>query len=586
MKILLRMAVEARKYKWLLITSIVSTLLLTGVNLIAPRLLSRMTALVTAGLNDQGLNEIFLIAVVLFVLYLSRILFRFLSNYMAHKAAWFLVEELRMRVYNTLQSHSMEFFRKQRSGDLVSRVVTDTSQFEQLYAHIMPDAITSTLTVLGVTVILFSINAQLALLTCVPLPFIFFAGRYFIKKVRPNFRVVQRSRGDLSAQLQDNFSGIQEIQAFGQQEEAAKKAHEKAHTFTTAMLYAIRRSALFQPGVEFLNSMGTIAVVAFGGFLAYQNQLAASDIVAFLLYLTLFYAPLSNFAQLFEHIQNALASAERVIEVLDYPDQIVDKPSAKPLENPQGRLQFEHVNFSYTPEIPILSDITFDIQPGQMVALVGATGVGKTTLTQLIARFYDPTAGSIQMDGLDLRDIQLASLRQNIAMVLQDTFLFNGTIAENIAFAKPHASQEQIEHAARISRIHDDILAMTEGYQTIVGERGARLSGGQKQRIAIARAVLCEAPILILDEATASVDVQTEADIQQAIQDLTGTRTIVAIAHRLSTVRRADRILVFEEGRITQSGTHDELIAQPGLYQHMCRVQERGAQLSQIPAGA
>ena len=246
----------------------------------------------------------------------------------------------------------------------------------------------------------------------------------------------------------------------------------------------------------------------------------------------------------------------------------------------RGKITFEEVSFSYRADAPVLEDISFEVLPGEMIALVGATGVGKSTMAQLIARFYDPVSGVIRLDDQDLREIDLVDLRQHIAMVLQDTFLFNGTIAENIAFARSSASVEEIERVARIARIHEDICDMPDGYQTMVGERGAKLSGGQKQRIAIARAILTNAPVLILDEATASVDVQTESDIQQAIFDLAGTRTIVAIAHRLSTVRRADLILVLEDGRIVQRGTHDQLILQPGLYQNMVRIQERGAKLA------
>jgi ATP-binding cassette subfamily B protein len=250
------------------------------------------------------------------------------------------------------------------------------------------------------------------------------------------------------------------------------------------------------------------------------------------------------------------------------------------IKDVKGHLEFDNVSFSYSRDVPVLEGISFKVEPGQMIAFVGATGVGKTTLTQLISRFYDPTRGRILLDGRDIRTITQESLHNNIAMVFQDTFLFNGTIAENIAFAQPDSPQESIEQAAIVARIHDDILEMPDKYNTRVGERGMRLSGGQKQRVAIARAVLCNAPVLILDEATASVDVETEAYIQEALLELSGTKTIFAIAHRLSTVRKADIILVLEDGKIIQRGNHDSLIAQEGLYRKMCRIQEKGAQLA------
>lgn len=579
MKILLRVALEAKTYKGLLFVAAVSTLLLTGVNLTAPGLMSEMTALVAQGLDDQKLNRILTLAAVLLCLYAARILFRYLSNFMAHKAAWRLVKELRLRVYRKLQSLSMDYYRSHESGDLMSRTINDTATFELLHAHLLPESITNTITVVGVTAILLSINPRLALLTCLPIPFILLCGWVFVTKIRPHFRTAQSTLGKLSAQLQDNFSGMQEIQAFGRQEMASEKVDEKAGAYTQSILHALNLSAVFHPGVEFLTALGSIFVVGFGGYLAYLGQLQVGDIVAFLLYLTLFYAPITGLANLLEQMQQSLAGAERVIEVLDSPETIRNTPGALPLANPRGALRFSNVGFSYTGGVPVLDNVSFEASPGEMIAVVGATGVGKSTLAQLIARFYDPTSGVIEMDGRDLRQIDLDSLHQNVAMVLQDTFLFNGTIAENIAFARPDASGDEVERAARIARIHDDILAMPDGYMTKVGERGARLSGGQRQRIAIARAVLCNAPVLILDEATASVDVHTEARIQDAVMELAGTRTIIVIAHRLSTVRRADRILVFENGRIIQQGSHEQLSTTPGLYREMCRVQEQGAQL-------
>jgi ABC-type multidrug transport system fused ATPase/permease subunit len=575
MKVLLRVVKEAKKYKNLFAVSVVSTLILAGLNLAAPRLMSEMTSLVAQGLSEDGLHRVLQLTVMLLGLYFSRILFRYLSNYMAHKDAWTLVKELRIHVYGKLQSLSMGYYRDHESGDLVSRTINDTATFELLYAHLLPESITNMITVVGVTAILLSINPTLALITCLPIPLILLSGWFLATKIRPHFREMQKSLGILSAQLQDNFSGMQEIQAFGQQAAAERKVEEKAGVFTRLMLKALNISAVFHPGVEFLTALGSVLVVGFGGYLAYRGQVNVGDIVAFLLYLALFYAPIAGLANLLEQMQQALAGAERVIEVLDSPQSIMNEEGALPLKDARGALCFDHVSFAYTEDAPVLNDVSFLAAPGEMVAIVGETGVGKSTLAQLIARFYDPTAGMITMDGRDLRQIELQSLRQNIAMVLQDTFLFNGTIAENISFARPDASAAEVERAARVARIHEDILGLPGGYLTKVGERGARLSGGQRQRIAIARAVLCGAPVLILDEATASVDVQTEAHIQNAMMELAGTRTIIIIAHRLSTVRRADSILVFENGRIAQQGTHAELVNLPGRYREMCRVQEQ-----------
>ena len=575
MQILLRMAVEAKRYKWLLIVAATSTLMLAAANLAAPLMMSRMIGLVSRGLGDEGLRQVAKLTVTLLVLYLSRIILRYLSNFMAHKAAWKLVQELRLKVYDKLQGLSMDYYRNHQSGDLVSRTINDTAMFEQIYAHLIPETITNTITVLGVSVILLIINPKLALLTLLPIPFILVSGWFFATRIRPCFRETQQALGSLSAQLVDNYSGMQEIQAFGQQDRANNLVNTKAGTFTYFMLRALNFSAIFHPGVEFLTALGTVFVVGFGGYLAFRQQIQAGDIVAFMLYLTLFYVPITGLTNLLEQMQQSLAGAERVIHVLDAPETIRNRPGALPLVNPRGALRFDHVSFSYVEGVPVLEDVSFEAAPGEMIAVVGATGVGKSTLAQLVARFYDPTDGLIEMDGRDLRDIDIDNLHRNVAMVLQDTFLFNGTIAENVSFARPDATKEEIIQAARIARIHDDIMEMPDGYESVVGERGAKLSGGQKQRIAIARAILCNAPVLVLDEATASVDVKTEADIQKALMDLAGKRTIIVIAHRLSTVRRADRILVFQEGRIVQQGTHQELSQAPGLYQELCKVQEQ-----------
>jgi len=580
-RILWRLAKEAKKHMFLLSVAAVSTILLTGINLIAPRLLTEMTKLVESGLTRERLDDIRNLTITLLAVYLARILFRYCSNFLAHKAAWQLVQDVRMKVYNRMQSFSMEFFHNRQTGDLMSRVVNDTATFELIYAHLIPETITNALTFIGVTIILFTYNARLALLTCIPIPFILFSAWVFINKVRPKFRATQKSLADVNSQLQDNFSGIQEIQAFCQQERESNRVLEKASAYTRNMLRALNLSAVFHPSVEFITSLGTVFVVGFGGYLAYLNQLSVSDIVGFLLYLSLFYAPVTGVARLLEESQQALAGAERVIEILDTPERIIDKPDAVEISGSSGHIRFENVGFHYVEEAPVLEDISFEVKPGQMVAFVGPTGVGKTTLTQLVARFYDPNTGRITLDGRDLRDIKIDSLRKQIGLVLKDTFLFNGTIAENISYACPDATMEEIIEAAKIARIHDDIMAMPQQYETQTGERGVKLSGGQKQRLAIARAILRNAPILILDEATASVDVETEAQIQQAIHELTGTRTIIAIAHRLSTVRQADLILVLENGRIVQRGRHEELLQQEGLYRRLCRVQSEAEFLLQ-----
>jgi len=569
MKLMWRIAKEARHYAGLLTIAVISTFLLTGVNLAAPRILTEITSLVTVVRREGAPEMIARYTAILLALYFLRIIFRYLSNYMAHKAAWHLVQELRQRVYDHIQSFSMGFFHNRQTGDLMSRVINDTGTFELLYAHIIPEMITNFVTITGVIVMLLLLNVRLALLTCIPIPFILVSGWFFTGKVQPKFRAMQKSLASLNSRLHDNFNGIIEIQAFGQQERESNHVTTRLSEFTGNMLSALNISAKFHPGVEFITSLGTVIVAGFGGYLAYNGTLEVSEIVGFILYLSLFYTPISGVARLLEDFSHALAGAERVLEILDTPAGIADVPDAKPIPRVKGEITFDNVSFAYEPSAPVLKDISFTATPGQMIALVGPTGVGKTTAIQLVARFYEPNEGRVLIDGHDLKGVSLDSIRAQIALVLQDTFLFTGTVAENIGYARPDATRGQIIDAAKIARIHESIMQMPEEYETQVGERGVKLSGGQKQRIAIARAVLREAPILILDEATASVDIETEAQIQQAINDLAGTRTIIAIAHRLSTIRKADAILVIENGEIVQRGTHDELMGSDGLYRRL-----------------
>ncbi|MDR2933629.1 MAG: ABC transporter ATP-binding protein, partial [Oscillospiraceae bacterium] len=359
MKLLWRLGREAIRYKGLYVIAILATLALTFVNLAAPRVLSGMTALVAEGVTREALRQIGLFTLTLCVLYLMRVLFRFLSNYLAHKAAWSLVEDMRIRVYDKIQSLSMRYFHDKQTGDLMSRVINDTATFELLYAHIIPESITNVVTVTGVMIILLTINVKLALLTCIPIPFILLSGVIFAKKIRPNFREAQQAVAGINAKIQDNFSGIHEIQSFSQEENEAQAVASRVGVFTKAMLHALKLSSFFHPSVEFLSAAGTIIVVGFGGLLAFWGEISVSDIVAFLLYLSLFYAPVSGLAKLLEDMQQAFAGAERVMAVMDQEQEIRDEPGAKAAGRLQGAIEFKNVCFAYDEAVPILKDVSF-----------------------------------------------------------------------------------------------------------------------------------------------------------------------------------------------------------------------------------
>ncbi|MGI6716078.1 MAG: ABC transporter ATP-binding protein [Eubacteriales bacterium] len=576
MKLLWKFGYKATRYKTHYIVAIVSTFFLTFLNLAAPKFLSDMTGIVKDGVGKDELDKILGLSLILLGIYLVRVLFNFLMSYFSHKAAWNLVGDVRKNMYDRLQSLSMSFYHNNQTGDLMSRIVNDTNCLELLYAHIIPEFITNIVTVVGVTVILFSINSKLALLTFIPVPIVFAMGFVYTKKILPYFNRDQEVIGELNAMLQDNISGIQVIQSFAKEKEESKKIHGKVNESTMAMLRALRLSGIFNPSVNFLSSAGTVIVVAAGGFLAYKSQVDVEDIVAFLLYLALFYAPVAGLAVLLENAQRAYAGAKRAMLILDSDQTIKEAENAVEMPRPKGEVVFENVTFGYNGGEKVLEKVSFECKPGQMIAFCGPTGVGKTTLSRLVARFYDPDEGRILIDGVDIKNYTLGSLRKNIAPVLQDTFLFNGTIAENIGYAKTDATMAEIEAAAKAAHIHDEIMAMPDGYNTKVGERGLKLSGGQKQRISIARAIVCDAPIIILDEATASVDAETEKKIQEAINSLMGKRTILVIAHRLSTIRNADQIIVLENGKVAERGKHDELINKKGLYHKAHEIQKTG----------
>ena len=575
MKNIIRLVKYAKPYWHLLVIAGISTVAITVLNLIGPRLITELIDILTSEFSTDSLGAVRVIALALTATYVFRILFRFLNSYLSHKAAWNLVADMRVRVYDHLQKLSLRFYQDKQTGQLMSRTTNDTATFEMLIAHVVPDLFANALVIIGVAVVLFSTNVQLALLTLIPIPFLLFGSWIFAKKVRPNFRAAQGNLAELNATLQDNISGMKEIQVFNQQRKEKDRVRVKAGSYAHAILHALKLSAIFHPTVEAVSSMGTVIVVLFGGLLALDGKLSVADIVGFMLYLNLFYQPISTLARVTEDLQQAMAGADRVFEVLDTEPDIKDRPDAVDITECKGEIVFDDVSFSYVDNVPVLQNISFRAEPGKMVALVGPTGVGKTTIISLIARFYDPDSGNIRLDGRELREITLSSLRNQISIVLQDIFLFNGTVAENIAYGSKDADMEEIIRAAKTARAHEFIMEMPEGYDTVIGERGLKLSGGQKQRLSIARAVLRNTPILILDEATAAVDVETEAKIQQAIQELTENRTIIVVAHRLSTVKKADTILVIEDGKIVESGNHSELYSYNGVYRHLCDIQFR-----------
>lgn len=566
----------ARKYILPLSLTAGSMLLLVGVQLVIPWVVRELVAAITEQPNSpETLPLITRLAVLVLAIYLARAGLQFLRSYMAHVAGWGVVADVRKHIYEHMQRLSLRFYEDKQTGQLMSRVVNDTDLFEQLIAHAVPDVAVNVITLAGVSAVLFNLNWRLALLSLVPIPLVVVALRVYARRVRPAFRLRQVELGNLSATLNDNLLGIREIKAFTREEAERIRVGERVDNYLRSNLSALRLMAIFQPFVEFTSSLGVLIVIFFGGRLALSGVLPVADLVAFFLYLELFYQPVRGLSNAWEQVQTALAGADRVAGLLAEDPEIRSAPGAMALTGPaQGALTFKNVAFEYIPGSPVLEGIQLEVPARSVLALVGPTGVGKSTLVSLIPRFYDVTQGEILLDGVDIRQITLESLRRQVSIVLQDVFLFHGTVRENILFGRPQASEAEMIAAAQAANAHSFITALPDGYDTLIGERGVKLSGGQKQRLSIARALLKDAPVLILDEATSSVDTETEVLIQQALERLMAGRTTIIIAHRLSTVRRADQIVVLEGHQVLEQGTHDELMARNGLYHRLYTVQK------------
>lgn len=567
-----------KKYSGVLILTVLSMLLLVGVQLLAPWIVKTMVATVTdSNMAHSDMQEITKLALLALGVYIARAGLQFVRSYMAHVAGWSVVADVRSKLYEHIQRLSLRFYENKQTGNLMSQLVNDTDLLENLIAHAIPDLTANVLMLLGVVAILLHINTNLTLLSITPVPLIILAMKAFDKYVRPAFRTRQRKLGELNATLNENLSGVLEIKAFTREEAEAVRLKGHIMQYRDSMLHALRLMATFHPLIEFSSSLGTIILIYFGGKFILGQTLAIADLVAFFLYLDLLYQPVREMSKVWESVQQALAGAERVNELFKEAPSIVEKPGAIPLpEGNSDTITLQDVSFGYEKGIPVLKHINLQIPHGKVVALVGPTGVGKTTLVNLIPRFYDVDEGSISINGYDIRDLTIKSIRQRISIVLQNVFLFHGSVRENILFGRRDASDEELYLAAKIANANEFIEKLPEGYDTMIGERGVKLSGGQRQRLAIARAVLKNAPILILDEATSSVDTETELLIQQALEKLMVGKTVIIIAHRLSTIRNADLIVVLEGNHIVEQGTHQELMKENGLYKRLIEVQMSG----------
>jgi len=500
-----------------------------------------------------------------------------LTGVVGHKTVY----DVRAALYDKLQQLSLAFFDKYQTGALMARVNQDTRELQHFLVDFIPLTLESLLILIGVGIFLFILSWKLTLFVIIPIAatVIFLKKIYF--KIYLYFRRFYHRRSRLSALINDSLSGIRVIKAFGQEKEEIKKFDRKSIDFRNAGIDLEVKWSLYSPIFQFLIMLGSIIIWFVGGTYIVAGQMSLGDVVAYSGYLAMFYRPVLYLLRMVQLITSSLSAAERVFDVIDTEIQVKDVPHAVSIPEMAGTIEFQNVTFGYDPYKPVIKDMSFTIQANEVVGLVGKSGAGKSTIINLICRLYDVNKGAILVDGHDIREIKYHDLRQQIGVVLQDTFLFNGTIFENIAYAKPDASIEEVIEAAMAAYAHEFIINKPDGYDTEVGERGNRLSGGEKQRIAIARAILRNPRILILDEATSSLDTETEKKIQEALRRLTRGRTTIAIAHRLSTLRNCDRLFVIDDGRLVEVGTHKQLMELKGMFYHLVSMQR---QLSKIVA--
>ena len=557
-----------RPHIWLFILDLVCASAVSAVDIAFPLVTQYiLRTLLPAMAANNALVRVFVTLIALLVCaYLIRATLQFIIGYWGHRLGTFIEADMRRDIFTHIQTLPFSFYDKIRTGKLLSRVTNDLFDVTELAHHGPEDVLISTMTIIGAFIAMFTIEWRIALCLLFMLPIIIYFLMSTRLKMRRTSRTVKERMAEINADIESSISGARTAKAFANESFEIKKFEKGNRNFLTAKKDYYKIMAIFNSGTEFFLAMFNVAVLCCGGFLIYKRQLDSVTLITFTLYVSTFTSPIKRLASFAEQYMMGMAGFTRFLEIMDTKPAIEDKPNALSLSNVKGDIAFSHVSFAYDMGQQVLSDVNLNIPAGKTLALVGPSGGGKTTLCHLLLRFYEIREGSITIDGHDIRDVTMRSLRENVGIVQQDVFLFADSILENIRYGRLDATDEEVMAAAKRAHIHEEILGFPDGYETNVGERGMLLSGGQKQRVSIARLFLKNPPVLILDEATSALDTLTEADIQHSFDELSAGRTTLVIAHRLSTVQNADEIVVIDEHGIRERGTHEALMALNGQY--------------------
>ena len=565
-------------YKAWALLGLSMTLIMAGLQLVPPYLTKVLVDDVFIGKNPDLL---WTIVVLLVGIYIGRFIASGVRTYLLRWLGGAVLRDLRVQVFTHIQKLTLTYYNRKQTGQVMSRITRDIGRLQYFIAEGFQEILVNVATVVLIAAILAVLDWRLFLLALAPVPIIAIATFLVGERLHMLYHRIWRRMSAVSAILTDTIPGIRVVKAFAQEQRESRRFQNVSNELFYQELRVTRVSSWFFPSLDFATGLGTILIFSVGGYMALYGYTSLGVLMAFTGYMWRFYMPVQHFGMINHRLQHAVTSAERVFEILDQDPEPVHQRGGVRLDPFDGKVEFRDVRFSYEPGKYAIDGVSFAVEPGEMIGLVGPSGAGKSTTVHLIARFYEIDSGEILIDGVNVQDLDLTEYRERIGVVLQDPYLFHGTIAMNIAYSKPGASPDEIVAAARAANAHDFIVNLPDGYDSIVGERGMTLSGGERQRISIARAVLCDPRILILDEATASVDTETEVQIQTALERLVQSRTTFAIAHRLSTLRKANRLVVLDRGRIAEIGTHDELLKSGGLYSRLCKMQ---SELSKMTA--